>query len=384
VVLVAVAGFVSWLLAGAAAAAVPATTPQTLSPSYEAVVRRYAVGDHEGALSEACSWPEARLKREVPIRKGDWQRAEQLGAGMSPELWRVLPAKAGLMLHTDCARRARGGGWPSGLHEAAAWSIARVLEADPEQKAFARRWYETFAELALADFRFAHALAWVERGLKDFPDSAEMLLVMGAIEEIQATEPERADARPYLEAARRTLRAAVAADPRLAEAELRLGRVAYRLGATDEARAALVQALERSGGGRTAFLAHLFAGRIDEDAGRLQAAAASYAAAVAIDPRCQSGRLALSHVRLRLGDEAAARRDVEDSLESAGGRPRDPLWLYPWGPSVGVLERLEALRREASEPWARSASWSPRRFRSSSRSRRPSRPRSKPSTSTCS
>ena len=346
--LVAAARFVSWLLAGAASVAVPAAAPQVLSPSYEAVVRRYAAGDREGALSEACGWPEARLRREVPLRKGDWQRAEQLGGGMSPELWRALPAKAGLMLHTDCARRARGGGWPSGLHEAAAWSIARVLKADPAQEGFARRWYATFAELALADFRFAHALEWVERGLKDFPDSAEMLLVMGSVEEIQASEPERGDARPYLEAARRTLRAAAAADPRLAEAELRLGHVAYRLGEVEEARAALLQALAGSGGGRTAFLAHLFAGRIDEDAGRLQAAAASYAAAVAIEPRCQSGRLALSHVRLRLGDEAAARREVEDSLESAGSRPRDPLWLYPWGPSVGVDERLEALRREAS------------------------------------
>ena len=87
---------------------------------------------------------------------------------------------------------------------------------------------------------------------------------------------------------------------------------------------------------------------MEEDAGRLEAAAASYAAAVAIEPRCQSARLALSQVRLRLGDEAAARREVEASLESSGDRPRDPLWLYPWGPSVGVEERLEALRREAS------------------------------------
>jgi hypothetical protein len=70
------------------------------------------------------------------------------------------------------------------------------------------------------------------------------------------------------------------------------------------------------------FLAHLFTGRLDEDAGRLDEAAHSYAAALALEVTSQSARLALSHVR------------------PAGARLRpDPFWLYPWEPSVSVVSR---------------------------------------------
>jgi tetratricopeptide (TPR) repeat protein len=123
------------------------------------------------------------------------------------------------------------------------------------------------------------------------------------------------------------------------------------MGDAAEARAELDAALARSKEPRTSYLALLFLGRLEEDAGDFQEAAVRYEAAVAIGPDHQSGRLALSHARLRLGDPAAARREVEQALESAGRRKeRDPLWLYPWGPAVGVAERLEAMKREASTP----------------------------------
>jgi hypothetical protein len=38
---------------------------------------------------------------------------------------------------------------------------------------------------------------------------------------------------------------------------------------------------------------------------------------------------------------------MEKSIRAVGRRTQpDPLWLYPWGPSVGVEDRLDALRRE--------------------------------------
>jgi tetratricopeptide (TPR) repeat protein len=358
-----------------ALSSVASTQPsEILSPIYQAVVRRYASGDREGAVAELGAWPDSRIRREVPILNRDWQRSLLVGEAMSPDVWREIPVRAALMLHTDCAQRARGEGRPPKLHEAAAWSIARTLEELPAHRTFARRWYEAYAELAQAEYRWGEALDWAERGLEDFPGSAELLLVTGSIEEMQAVQAaqaappsaqqafldpqtgrgvsellQRRQVREHLDQARRALRTAVGADPSLAEAHLRLGRVAWRLGEAAEARAALQAALARSAGGRTAFLAHLFVGRVEEDAGRLHEAAASYEAAVAIFPRCQSARLARSHVRRRLGDAAAARLDVEDALKFAGqGEERDPLWLYPWGPAVGIDDRLEALRQEAS------------------------------------
>ena len=160
---------------------------------------------------------------------------------------------------------------------------------------------------------------------------------------------QRRQVREHFESAQRALRAALAVDGSVPELRLRLGRVAWRLGDAAEAQSALLDVLARKPDGATAFLAHLFLGRLHEDAGRLDDAAASYEAALALDPRSQSARLALSHVRLRRGDAAGARAEVEKTVGSAGRRPRpDALWLYPWGPSVGVEDRLEALRGEAA------------------------------------
>jgi hypothetical protein len=345
---------------------------EVLSPAYQAVVRRYASGDREGAVAQLVAWPEERVRREVPILNRDWQRSG--GRALSTEAWQLVPVRAALMLHTDCARREPRGGRPPRLHEIAAWSIARTLKGHAAHRAFARRWYEAFAELAQAEYRWGEALDWAERGLEDFPDSAELLLVRGSIEEMQALQAslaappsardaladpgtqrlrselvQRGEVRGRLEKARDTLRAALAADASLPEAYLRLGRVAWKLGETAEARSALETALARSAGGRTGFLARLFLGRLHEDAGRLDEATRSYAAALAIEETAQSARVALSHVRLRGGDVASARGQMETAVSFSGlRRNQDPFWLYPLGPAAGVEDRLEALRREAS------------------------------------
>jgi tetratricopeptide (TPR) repeat protein len=142
---------------------------------------------------------------------------------------------------------------------------------------------------------------------------------------------------------------AVAADPSLLDARIRLGRVSWRLGQTAEARSMLEEVLTRGLDAKQVFLAHLFLGRIDEDARRFEDARAHYEAALDVDPRAQSARLALSHLRLRRGEAAGARAEVETALSSAGRRlQQDAFWVYPWGPAAGVTERLEALRREAS------------------------------------
>jgi tetratricopeptide (TPR) repeat protein len=277
------------------------------------------------------------------------------------------------MLHSDCAQRARLEGTSPGLHESVAAEIARMLRDDSAQRAFARRWYGVMAGLAAGENRWVDALDWAERGLRDFPDSAELLLATGAIEEVQALQDargapppaqeqltdsnvrrdrsellQRSEVQGHLEKAQRALRAAVAADPSLSEARLRLGRLAWRLGKGAEARSALEEVLTRDHTRGEAFLAHLFLGRVHEDAGRLDEAARSYEAALALESNTQSARLALSHLRLRRGDAPTARAEAEKALRAAGARLRpDPFWLYPWGPSVGVEDRLEALRREA-------------------------------------
>jgi tetratricopeptide (TPR) repeat protein len=317
-----------------------------------------------------ATWSDERIREEVPVFNRAWQ--EQGGNALSPDVWRSIPVRAALMLHTDCARQARRDGKPPRLHETAAWSIARTLKERPAQSGFARRWYEAMAALAQGEDRWGEALDWAERGLRDFPDSARLLLVTGSIEEtagVHAAPPEtreefgladpgtrqvrssllqRREVREHLEKAYQALRSAVAADPSLHEARLRLGRVAWRLGEAGEARSALNDVLSRETDGPTAFLAHLFLGQLEDDSGRPAEAVRSYEAALALDGRSQSARIALSVARLRLGDPLAARLEIEAAVGAAPRAEPDAFWLYPWGPSAGFEERLEALRREAS------------------------------------
>ena len=203
-----------------------------------------------------------------------------------------------------------------------------------------------------------------------FPRSAALWLLLGSIEETRGTREvsRRSDvllfARDSLRAraklagipepsahlakAQQALRAALAVEPGLAEARLRVARVAWWRGDLAEARAELRQVLStKPDDPWVAFLAQLFLGRVQEDAGELAQAAVSYQAAVALHAQCQSARLARSHVLHRIGEHAGARRELEIALRSGGSRSRpDAYWLYLAPPAGAAEEELAALRRE--------------------------------------
>lgn len=339
-----------------------------LSPAYEAAVRAWASGDHAGAFAAVAAFSEGALIEQLGALRALWSRARACRACYERAVWDAAPILAALMLHTDASRAGAAAGGPR-LNERMARSLADLMRSDPARSDFAERWYGVMCGIAVGENRFEDGLRWAEHGLDAFPGSAELLVAKSAIEETFGLEavnrletvldPSSRQTRlnlarfqavrRHLELAREALRDAVAARPSLAEAWLRLGRVAWRLGDEREAREALVQALERAQARETTYLAHLFLGRLLEDEGRFEDASRSYESALTITADAQAARLALSHARMRLGDAAAARRHTEAALAAAGARPRpDPFWDYPWGPAVGVEERLLALRREAS------------------------------------
>lgn len=327
------------------------------SPAYEATVRRYAAGEHEQAVRQLEAWSEERVIEEIDALETLWRKARTCVGCVSAAEWQRQRAtiEAALMLHTDCALNARLTGGKPHPHESAAQDIASLISDDPALAGYAARWYGAMAGLAEGQNRWYDALEWAERGVGALPGSAQMQLVLGSIEETLATLSAPADERlaaverRHLEKASHAFTAALAADPSLVEARLRLGRVALRLGDFDSARTALAQVAGGKGDRSVVFLAPFFLGRVDEAAGRLEAAVTSYTAAIALMPQCQSARIALSHARLGLGDPKTARQELERALGPAGNRLRpDPFWLYSWGPSVGATGRLEELRREAS------------------------------------
>jgi hypothetical protein len=361
---------------------------QDLPPAYAALARRYAAGDRPGAVDELASWPEWRVKdlgRDLNLRAA---LAERPGPGqrcLLPDC-SAFPARAALLLHTDTAARRRASGASARLHDVAAVELARFLAAagaaDPAApearagRAFVERWYVAVTLDAQQDARWSAALDWAERGLKPFPDSPDLLLAVASLEEVlafQAVAPpdgglhpppldrierevgeERGRAserRRHLVRARQALDTALRAGPRRDDVRVRLGRVAWKLGDDAQSRAVLEPLAARSEAEPSLlYLARLFLGRLDEDEGRLEEAARSYEAAIATRVRSQAAGLALSHVRLRLGDAASARLRLEGAIRPAGYQAgSDPFWLYPWGAAHEANARLEALRREVSE-----------------------------------
>jgi tetratricopeptide (TPR) repeat protein len=312
--------------------------------------------DSPGATAAVLSWPAARFSEFV--------------AG-------VCPASAGLalMLLTDAAERTRATGRGAGAEDQAAAEIARRIADDiasgERPREFVRRWYVAVAQRAQAETRWDDALAWAERGIKAFPDSADLLSIIASTEEVLA---ERGDSREpqspslaardmegledarrarerqtHLERALKAVRAAVAAAPERADLQVRFGRISWKLGDLGSARAILEPLTENVHSGPDAYLAQLFLGRVEEDEGRLPDAARHYEAAAALQSETQTARLALSHVEWALGSDAAARRDASAAIRLAGHRgASDPFWLYPWGTSAQARASLATLRREVS------------------------------------
>jgi tetratricopeptide (TPR) repeat protein len=98
------------------------------------------------------------------------------------------------------------------------------------------------------------------------------------------------------------------------------------------------------------YLALLFQGRVRTRQGRSREALEAYTAAIAVDERWQTARLALSQARWRLGDLQGAREALQPIVapEPVRAESMDPWWLYPWVQGWRPDALFEALRQEVS------------------------------------
>jgi tetratricopeptide (TPR) repeat protein len=175
------------------------------------------------------------------------------------------------------------------------------------------------------------------RGLELFPDSAELLLAAGAVDESFARADVQRDVREsgirnrrgvlaefsignsgaQLERAARHLRKALALDPSLAEARLRLGHVLLEDNQVEEARRQLEQTLLEAQEPFVVYHALLFLGRLQQGLGHTAAAREYFETAVARFPRIQTPRVALSGLLAGLGDRTSALETLQPAM-SAG------------------------------------------------------------------
>ena len=362
------------VVAASAAASARAAQPAFTRDAYYALIRSYARGERAGAVAALGAWSERDLARQLASVEEAARAAERCPS--CPSSLEGVPLKAAVMLHWDRDRAETPA--PEGVEQprrcpgpfvAMAARFARVLARSAPQDGFPKRFFQMVVMSCQWDGCFVEGDRWAGEAIAIFPRDAELLVARGSVREESATlgqhparEPDRQSAladpetaaaafrREGLKRARRDFEDALHLDPSLLLARLRLGRVLWRLGALEPAREQLETALRSLTDVDDTYLAHLFLGRIEQDAGRLEAALAEYRRAVALHPSALSGAVALSSALGFAGDAEAARSALRQGLESAGRRPaRDPHWDYLVVNAAELRDVLDELYRETLE-----------------------------------
>jgi hypothetical protein len=143
-------------------------------------------------------------------------------------------------------------------------------------------------------------------------------------------------------AAERLYRRALAVDPSLVEARVRLARLLIVRERYQEAEAVIAVAAADPPPGILGFYTHLFGGRVRQSLGRLDEAAAHYRAARQLFPSAQSALVAASQLALVRADVASALEPIAqlggDSSDTA-----DPWWQYDYCAGRDAEPLLQAL-----------------------------------------
>lgn len=361
------------------APAVPGAPRPRLGPSdrYLHLLDSYLVGPRADAIAALGKWKPGELKRELDAigalaRSAETCRRQAeiraLPADSSCEVlvssFRALPLRAAVLLHSqrdvvdrpfEIEGESISPSCGTQLHDAAAGSLVEwLLLQQPQARDFARRFYLAMTLRTHHDLCVADARTWANAGLVRFPKDAELLLALGTAEEVielrltpaplvPLTRDQRGGAsvrehRELLERARLALEQALAAQPRLHEARLRLGNVLWRLG-QNGARAALQEVLAQNDDPWILQLGHLFLGRHYESAGQLREATLEYRAALAEEPHSETAAVALAYALALSGDRAEARAVTVQALADARRRPVDAYRKY----LAGRYARAEAL-----------------------------------------
>ena len=341
-------------LAGLTAAAIIAVSAapqrppsQSAAPvTFANLFYQYRHGDADRAVEVLSTWTDRQIERDVRLPPDDndsWAKAA-LALLLVEASWRI-PAK-------DNAQRLI----------AAAADDARVT-GDQRLLAFCRDWY-------FAGFTGGTGLQMdVEAEVgRRFADDALAQLELGKYAarriRIQATDRDgfgyasssttnivgtssHGSYGEYAARAEQAFRRALALDPTMAEARVRLGRVLWFVDRGDEAEAELERAVREATAANApalVYLADLFLGELNEDREQFADARAAYERAARALPSGQVARLALGRLLVATG------RDAEG-----------------WSMTATALNP-EAWARTAPDPWrtfelSESAWWSSSRFR---------------------
>ena len=319
------------------------------------MTRLYAEGDRAAALAGLSEWPEQRIKKHLDALSDSVVSVRKCPSCPTRMAFSRFPIRAALLLHAELEIQQQFAPPLSeqlsqcgmGLHSTAIEHLAAILQLlDPQAGDFLKPFYLALAHQAQWSHCFTQSQLWARAGLKRFPKAELLLMALGVATETGAfftvapaprtldmpasaareRDTRAVQIRDAWNDARQAFEDALAASPKLHEARLRLGRVLWRLGKPEPARAALEGVLADFADARLQYLAHLFLGRVLEDAGQRADAETHYRAALAMQPRSPVAAVAVSHIRFLQGDPDSAREILRAGMETARRRTA----LDPW------------------------------------------------------
>ncbi len=251
------------------------------------------------------------------------------------------------------------------------WEVGRMLldavrpagaaNPAPGLDDMVRLWYRSTA--AWMQAREQHDTDHLDRARAIFPNDADILFLSACQREVYAGAPVqsalrgmpvptgmRSDVsseRAELQHAEGFFRRALAANPAMAEARLRYGRVLLLLDRPADAASELRQALAKTDEAEQRYYGELFLGAAETSRRNFDAARDAYSRAAGLFPDAQSPRIALSELARRLGNRDGAMREMQVifDLPAIEAERDDPWWHYYVAQARNVDELLEALRR---------------------------------------
>ena len=336
---------------------------QWILGEYWTVVKRYQGGQTAPAIKEISSWPQDRIAK---VQASQFQQETQLNdLRTSKAEWRPGTLRAAAMLHTEAgleALRQRDiSQFQFHVGIADGWlSLADDRTSIPG--GLRSRWNVAIARVLLLNGEFILAESSLDRVNTKIADDAAVLLALGSAKEGRAmrlTADAPAGAKPRdpaeVKRERTELRAAAVSlferaltlDPALAEAHLRLARLAMDRGDDARAEQELRTVTQASTDPNHVYLVHLWLGDIRERQKQWNAAAESYVEAVKARPDGQSAYVALAHVLHEMGQGVQAAGVMDRWFARGVTSPvADPWWIYPLGLDARLDARFDAIFAE--------------------------------------
>jgi len=336
-------------------------TSSRLPGTYLTALANYRAGDLAAALGKLRELGDAEFA-------GVNKTLLRLDVASGSNWARLLTAA--MLLHTEAfiIRAEVGPVPPSDPYILSARSLARHvlrLAGDGQQgfgekeRIFVRNWYLLLVAMQHGRAELGWSRAYLAEAMQSFPKDPNLALALGSDHEMLSDISKgylnhvdvvgrfrsQADvnADDELRQAIRYLEQAVAMEPKMMEARLRLGRALYRRGDLDKAARELDAALQLAPRDELRYLALVFRGRVEAARGNYDRGDALFADAIRLLPKGQVAVLARAEAAYLSGRASGAAAMIQAMLQLPD--KLDPWWLYISGEWWHFEYRLVWLRQ---------------------------------------